>query len=319
MKESFRWGKDNNSVVFSAPFFNEIFLQGDIMAEIKDFNCTYDNSAGLHEEVTAGLGLVFPDAYLHAESMAVLALALKRHDGAAFCELPFCHTVEAEAMGGVINYGNEKAGPRAKEYICSSAEELLKLPEIDFTKGRICEVLKACRILREQGEHVVLQVSGPFTILNALIDPRHVFKAMRKRPELMKEVFFKLGEEIFRFVEEAKKCGVELISYADSSGGVNILGPKMAQQVVEDFTYHFLKRIEGAADSGTIILLCPKTTFALLGTEKAELEDMELPGPVYYGEACIHMIGKARFAGQMCIKNVGYRLENGMFKAVVLR
>ena len=26
------------------------------------------------------------------------------------------------------------------------------------------------------------------------------------------------------------------------------------------------------------------------------------------------MIGKAKFAGQMCIKNVGYQLENGVFK-----
>ncbi len=289
------------------------------MAEIKDFNCTYDNSAGINEKVTKDLNLTFPDAYLHADTMAVLAAALKEHDGAAFCELPFCHTVEAEAMGGVINYGNEKAGPRAKEYVCSSVEELLALPGIDFANGRIHEVLKACRILRERGEHVVLQVSGPFTILNVLIDPKHVFKAMRKKPELMKEVFWKLGNEILRFMEEAKKWGVQLISYADSSGGVNILGPKMAQQVVEDFTYDFLKKVEALTDSKTLVLLCPKTTFTLLGTEKAVMKDRELPEPMYYGEACIHMIGNAGFAGQMCIKNIGYRLENKIFKEIVLR
>lgn len=289
------------------------------MAEIKDFNCTYDNSAGMNEEITKDKNLTFPDAYLHADTMAVLAVALKQHDGASFCELPFCHTVEAEAMGGIINYGNEKAGPRAKEYICSSAEELLRLPVIDFAKGRIHEVLMACKILKEQGEQVVLQVSGPFTIMNVLIDPKYVFKAMRKKPELMKEVFWKLGNEILRFMDEAKKCGVSLISYADSSGGVNILGPKVARQVVEDFTYDFLKRAEGLTDSQTMILLCPKTTFALLGTEKAVLKNRELPEPMCYGEACIHMIGKAGFAGQMCIKNIGYRLENKIFKAVVLR
>ena len=78
------------------------------MGEIKDFNCTYDNSAGINGEVTEGLGLTFPDAYLHADTMAKLSRALKEHDGAAFCELPFCHTVEAEAMGGLVNYGNDK-------------------------------------------------------------------------------------------------------------------------------------------------------------------------------------------------------------------
>ena len=92
-------------------------------------------------------------------------------------------------------------------------------------------MLLACQALREEGEHVVLQVSGPFTILNVLIDAKYVFKAMRKKPELMKEVFWKLGGEILRFMEEAKKYGVDMISYADSSGGLNILGPKMAEQV----------------------------------------------------------------------------------------
>lgn len=288
------------------------------MAEMKDFQCTYDNSAGISSEVTEGLNLTFPDAYLHRDTMAVLSRALKAHDNAAFCELPFCHTVEAEAMGGIINYGNEVAGPRAKEYICTAPEDLLKLPEIDFSTGRIHEVLMACKILREEGEHVVMQVSGPFTILNVLIDAKYVFKAMRRKPELMKEVFRKLGDEILRFMEEAKRCGADLISYADSSGGLNILGPKMAEQVVEDFTYEFLKKVETLADDKTMILLCPKTTFALLGTGKASFRDLKLSGSMSYGEGCIEMIGRARIAGQMCIKNVGYQLENAVLKEVVL-
>ena len=112
------------------------------MGEIKDFNCTYDNSAGINGEVTEGLGLTFPDAYLHADTMAKLSRALKEHDGAAFCELPFCHTVEAEAMGGLVNYGNDKTGPRAKEYICTKPEELLELQPLILAKEGS---MKSCR------------------------------------------------------------------------------------------------------------------------------------------------------------------------------
>ena len=126
---------------------------------IQDFKCTYGNSAGIREAVTNQTNLKFPDAYKHAETMAELAQVLKECDKAPFCELPFCHTVEAEAMGGIINYGNEKTGPRAKEYLCTDIEEILELPAIDFEKGRIQEVLKACRILYEKGEHVVFEVS----------------------------------------------------------------------------------------------------------------------------------------------------------------
>ena len=46
-----------------------------------------------------------------------------------------------------------------------------------------------------------------------------------------------------------------MISYADSSGGVNILGPKMAEQVVMDFTYDFLKkaRVVGWKNNAVIV------------------------------------------------------------------
>lgn len=105
------------------------------MDKIVDFKCTYDNSAGINKDVTENLKLSFPEAYKYGETMMLIAKALKKHDNASFCELPFCHTVEGEAMGGIINYGDEKIGPRAKEYICKSVEDVLNLKSIDFTKG----------------------------------------------------------------------------------------------------------------------------------------------------------------------------------------
>ena len=289
------------------------------MGEIKDFKCTYDNAPENRPEAAKELGIAFPDAYLHADTMAMLSKANKEKSGGHVCILPFCHTVEAEAMGGIITLGNEVAGPRAKEYIIKDIEELLKLPEIDFSKGRIHEVLLACQKLRGQGEHVVLEVSGPFTILNVLIDSKYIFKGMRKKPELMKSVFEKLGNQVLRYVEEAKKYGVDMISYADSAGGVNILGPKMAAQMAEEFTYDFMKKLEKFADEKTIILLCPKTALALLGTEKAEFADVELSESMPYGKGCVDAIGKAKIVGQQCIKNMNYMLNDRKIKEVKLR
>ena len=92
---------------------------------ISDFKCTFDNAIGISPEITSDLKLSFPDAYLHADTMVNIARAMREKENAAFCMLPFCHTVEAEAMGGRINLGDENYGPRAKEYCCASAEELL--------------------------------------------------------------------------------------------------------------------------------------------------------------------------------------------------
>lgn len=289
-----------------------------MMAEILDFKCTYDNASENNPEVAKSLGLAFPDAYLHSETMVKLSRANKEKEESAVCIMPFCHTVEAEAMGAIINLGNEFAGPRAKEYLYSSYEELTNIPEIDFTKGRIREVLTACQKLRESGEQVVLEITGPITLLNMLIDTRHIFKGMRKNPDFMKQVFGKISTELLHYVEEAKKYGVQMISYADSAGGVNILGPKMAQQMVNDFTYEFLKKLQEIAGEEMIILLCPKTTFALLGTEKAVFQDVPVSGKITYGQGCVEMIGKAKIVGQQCIKNIKYVLSTGTIKEVKL-
>lgn len=289
------------------------------MSQIKDFTCTYDNSAGISDAVTKTLPLHFPDAYFHADTMAILSKALKAHDGAPFCTLPFCHTVEAEAMGGQVNFGDGHTGPRASAYICQRLEDVLELPAIDFSAGRIQQVLLACRQLHNAGERVVLEISGPLTILNGLVDIRCVFRAMRKDRDLVRQVFAKLGTEILRYATIAKEYGVDLISYADSAGGVNILGPKVAEQIVHDFTAPFVRELHHLADQHTMILLCPKTTFALLGTNIATLRDISLPQPMRYGEACCAMIGKVPMAGQMCIKNINYMLQNCLFKEVVLQ
>ena len=95
---------------------------------IKDFPCNHENSNGVNSEVVSGLGLTFPDAFLHAESLAILSKALKEHDGGAFCQLPLDNALEADALGAILNMGDGSTGPRAKEYILSDIEQAMDLP-----------------------------------------------------------------------------------------------------------------------------------------------------------------------------------------------
>lgn len=288
------------------------------MRGIQDFKCTYDNSAGICGKITEDPSFQFPQAYLEHTSLVRLSKTLKEQDGSLICEMPYDHTVEAEAMGACINLGDAAAGPRAKSYVCQSLEEVLVLPEIDFSKGRIHEVLEACKCLVEEGEYVALEVSGPFTILGTLIDLKDVFRGMRKEPELIRQIFEKIERELLRYIERAEVCGVRYISYADPAGAVSIIGPKMAEQMVEDFTYDFLKQLEQRTKEETRILLCPKTAFALIGTERAVFEDISLEDEMTYQEACLTTKNDVKFVGQMCLKNVGFVLKNKKLKKLKL-
>ncbi len=288
------------------------------MNKIVDFKCIYQDSLFIDKAITKDIDVDFPEAYKHWDSMVLITKELKKHDNIPFCQLPFCHTLEGEAMGGIINLGDEHIGPRANDYIVNSLEDLLELPSINYSQGRISEVLKACKHLRENGENVMLSISGPFTIMNVLIDPRYVFKTFKKNPDIMEKVLNKFKDELILFINHAQKAGVNLISYADSSGGMNILGPKFSEQVVEMFTYPFLKQVEEIIKKDEIVVLCPKTTLALIGTQNAVFEDISLQSNMKYSKACVEVIGKTKFIGQMCIKNREFELKDMKIKSLKL-
>ena len=289
------------------------------MGAIREFKCTYSNSVGISAETTAGLGLEFPDAYMHSSTMQTLAKAIKSHDASDFVLLPFCRTVEAESMGAVLNYGDANTGPRAKDPICANMDEVLALPDIDFSKMRIHEVLDACRSLKEQGENVCLEVTGPFTILNALMEPRLVFKAYRKDREKMKAVFEKIGTQLLRYIEEGKKAGVDIFIFSDSAGSLDILGPKFLTNAVEDFYDPFIRNVSDIMDDSCIFLLCPKFTYALVDTGHAEFTDHQLESGIDFMQAMLSMKGKAEIAGQVCVKNIGVKLVHGIFREIVMK
>ena len=289
------------------------------MSEIREYKCTYSNSVGISAEVTSGLGLEFPDAYMHSETMQLLSKAIKNHDGASFCLLPFCRTIEAEAMGAVLNYGDANTGPRAKDPICETCEDVLALPDFDVTKGRMAEVLDACRSLKEQGETVCLEVTGPFTILQALMEPRKVFKAYRKDHDGMVKVMDKLSDSLLKYIEAGREAGTDIFIFSDSAGAPELLGPKFAAQAVEDFYHPFLKKVSGLMDENCIMLLCPKFTSAVIDTGFGEMKEYEIEPGIGFLESMLQMKGRAKIAGQVCIKNIGVKLANGKFREIVLK
>lgn len=274
------------------------------MGNIVDYPCPAGREPGIHEAGDLLSDFSFPEAYKKGEDMARMSGAVRSFYKAPFCTLPFCSTVEGEAMGGIVEYGNEFSGPRVKKYMCSTAGEVLQLPPIDFQKGRICEVLKACRILYQQGEIAVLKTAGPFTILNVLADAAIVLKWIYKEPHQMIQIFDKIRKELTRYIQKACRAGVRIISYADPVGGLDMIGPKKTEWVTETFTVPFLKQAMKVLPEDGLIHLCPKTAFALTGTGKAKWikQETEQRGSSY-AEDCIRLAGSSKLAGQACIND----------------
>ena len=80
------------------------------MSKLVDFPCKLQDAAGFSPEIIDKTGLSFPASYNDYMSLVTLALAVKEDKNFPLCMLPFCHTVEAEALGGKINLGNGLIG-----------------------------------------------------------------------------------------------------------------------------------------------------------------------------------------------------------------
>ena len=67
-----------------------------------------------------------------------------------------------------------------------------------------------------------------------------------------------------------------------------------------------LKEAERIIGDDSVISLCPKTTFALIGVEKAEFVDVPVDGQMRYMDACAQMPGKAHLLGRIVSRNLVY-------------
>ena len=166
------------------------------------------------------------------------------------------------------------------------------------------------------GRNILSEVRGPMTILEGCL--KSTFKLWRKNPPLMCRILDSIGGELLLKIEAFKACGVKIISYADPVGSEAILGPKTARMLAEDFLLPFLDGAEKIIDDSFVMHLCPQTAYLLVNLGFAEWRPVKLNCSMSYGEACLASIGRAKFLGQMCLKNKGVILENGEIQELII-
>lgn len=284
-----------------------------------DYACRIEDTNNYLYTASRNKNIDLPNGYKNAKDLKELSIEVSNIKKSNICILPFCHTVEAESMGAIINYGDEITGPRCKEYKITDIKDVLNIGDIDFKKGRIFETLKAINLLKEENKIVMLEITGPVTLLNTLLDAKYIYKAIRKDKETMKKVFNKISKELIRYVDEAVINGVDIISYADSAAGLNIVGPKMMQELNEMFTYEFIKELNGIYGNKVLIHLCPKTTYALVGDDRAILKRLEFnEEEMSYGDLLILNKAKGKIFGDRCINQVDRIVKTCKVNEVVL-
>lgn len=286
--------------------------------KLKDYICTPSDSGEAILQIIREMESEIPSVYMKADLMVRTALKIKERRKEPFVILPFCHTVEGEAMGADINYGDYNTGPRCGKYKAYSIDYFKNLKMPSFNEGRIFEVIKAVEILSKMGETVLYELSGPFTILNTLMDASIAFKTQRKNPEGFKTAMNYIEEMLLEFSQRIINSGAKIISYADSAGGLNIIGPSVSKKIAEEFTLPFLGKLIEKTKGKCIIHLCPKTFWLLESLGVATCHIVETNSQTTYGQLIVDSIGKIDFLGDRCLNLMDTKAVPGKVRGLKL-
>ncbi|KUK04365.1 MtaA/CmuA family methyltransferase [Methermicoccus shengliensis] len=148
-------------------------------------------------------GVFWPEAHKHVDQMVKLAKMPYQEVGLETARVPYCLTVEADALGVPINWGNEERQPSVKE---TPYEDVGDIPYEDFLeKGRVPVVLKAVEQLQaEVGDELPIMagVTGPVTLAGHLMGVEKFIRQSMTEPDEA-DMFVELATEVLKMYAEA--------------------------------------------------------------------------------------------------------------------
>ncbi|WP_032122341.1 methylcobamide:CoM methyltransferase MtbA [Clostridium amazonitimonense] len=212
------------------------------------------------EEVMDRTRVEWPEAHSDPHLMARLTYGIYENGGFENVGVPFCMTVEAEAMGAEVFLGSKINEPRVSKYPIESARQWEILNKIDLREGRTKVVLDAIGYLKKIDENVPIigNLTGPISLASSLMEPTYFYKELRKDPKKIHEYMNFVTKELIIFGRAQLEAGADIIAISDPGGTGEILGPKFFKEFAIPYLNKIVDELKPYAVGGIIIHICGK-------------------------------------------------------------
>jgi [methyl-Co(III) methanol-specific corrinoid protein]:coenzyme M methyltransferase len=173
------------------------------------------------------IGAVWPQAHYDPEKMARVGTALYKMAGLKTARIPFCLTVEAEAMGADINIGTIDKQPSIARHPFAEADQVAIPPDFLY-RGRIQSVLAATKLLKQNVKDlpVIVGTTGPFTLAGHLIGiEKYLLWTIKARDNVVK-VLDVANKACIEYTKAILDAGADVVSISDPSASPELMSPR---------------------------------------------------------------------------------------------
>ncbi len=199
----------------------------------------------------------WPAAHWDAELMAKLAAMPWELTRLPSITVPFCLSLEAEALGCQIDRGTVNRTPSVKKPAFSSPEEF-DMPEKLLETGRIPVVLRAIELLQEQLGDVVpvnAKTTGGFTIAGHVFGVSNFISWIKTDPKRAHEAVRVVSEVSYELIRAFEDHGADIISVSDPTSS----GDLISGEQYRDFVLPHHQQAARTAKKPSVLHICGNT------------------------------------------------------------
>lgn len=265
-------------------------------------------------ELMDKIGCSWPEAHTDAQKMAQLTIGANRYAGVENLGVPFCMTVEAEAMGAEVGLGSKDSEPRVTKYAIENMADIDALSSMDVNEDRAKVCVDAIKILKtkEPDVPVIANLTGPISLATSLIDSLVYYRAIRKDKEAAHKLTEVSTENLIKFGDAMLEAGADVVCIADPSATGELIGREAFEEFALPYINEMVDHFRNKYGAPSIVHICGdvRSIGSALANVSAEAVSVD---SVVGIKALKELVG----CGKVTMGNIStYLLERGEPKSV---
>lgn len=265
-------------------------------------------------EAMQASGAWWPQAHSDPALMAALALETRRATGFDAAAVPFCMTVEAEALGAEVHYGSADVQPRIAREPMARITDLARLDQVPTGwPDRRSAVVRAIRIMREAAPELAILAAtvGPFSLAAQVLEAGLLLRATSRQPDDVHRLLARTATVVRDFALSMVAAGADAVMVADPSATGEILGARGYAAFARPYLGTVMDAVR-ATGTPVILHVCGDASALLPALARTEVDVVSLDETANLADA------RAALCSQRLMGNLSARvLEDGPTEAIV--